>query len=44
MFTKDVILGLLIPFVGTAAEHSNIGVLMFSFGFTLMMALDVALG
>lgn len=25
-------------------EHSNIGVLMFSFGFTLMMALDVALG
>lgn len=25
-------------------EHSNIGVLMFSIGFTLMMALDVALG
>ena len=25
-------------------EHSNIGVLMFSVGFTLMMALDVALG
>ena len=25
-------------------EHSNIGVLMFSAGFTLMMALDVALG
>ena len=25
-------------------EHSNIGVLMFAFGFTLMMALDVALG
>ena len=25
-------------------EHSNIGVLMFSFGFTVMMALDVALG
>ena len=25
-------------------EHSNIGVLMFSLGFTLMMALDVALG
>ncbi|SDA25854.1 zinc transporter, ZIP family [Ruminococcus sp. YE71] len=25
-------------------EHSNIGVLMFSFGFTLMMTLDVALG
>ena len=25
-------------------EHSNIGVIMFSLGFTLMMALDVALG
>jgi len=25
-------------------EHSHIGVLMFSFGFTVMMALDVALG
>ena len=25
-------------------EHSNIGVVMFSLGFTLMMALDVALG
>ncbi|MCR5023864.1 MAG: ZIP family metal transporter [Lachnospiraceae bacterium] len=25
-------------------EHSNVGVLMFSLGFTLMMALDVALG
>ena len=25
-------------------EHSHIGVLMFSFGFSLMMALDVALG
>ena len=25
-------------------EHSNIGVIMFSVGFTLMMALDVALG
>ena len=25
-------------------EHSNIGVIMFSIGFTLMMALDVALG
>ncbi len=25
-------------------EHSNIGVLMFAAGFTLMMALDVALG
>ena len=25
-------------------EHSNIGVLMFAVGFTLMMALDVALG
>ena len=25
-------------------EHSNIGVIMFAFGFTLMMALDVVLG
>ena len=25
-------------------EHSNIGVLMFAFGFTVMMSLDVALG
>ena len=25
-------------------EHSNIGVIMFAVGFTLMMALDVALG
>ena len=25
-------------------EHSNIGVIMFSLGFVLMMALDVALG
>ncbi|MCR5149943.1 MAG: ZIP family metal transporter [Clostridiales bacterium] len=25
-------------------EHSNIGVILFAFGFTLMMALDVALG
>ena len=25
-------------------EHSNIGVILFSIGFTLMMALDVALG
>lgn len=28
----------------SAGEHSNIGVVMFSFGFALMMALDVALG
>ena len=28
----------------SAGEHSNIGVVMFSVGFTLMMALDVALG
>lgn len=33
----------LIPEMSTG-EHSNIGVLMFAFGFTLMMALDVALG
>ncbi len=25
-------------------DHSNIGVIMFSIGFTIMMALDVALG
>ena len=25
-------------------EHSNLGTLFFAFGFTLMMALDVALG
>ena len=28
----------------SVGEHSNIGVLSFSFGFTLMMALDTALG
>ena len=28
----------------SSGEHSNIGVIMFAFGFTLMMALDVALG
>ncbi len=28
----------------SAGEHSNIGVLFFSVGFSLMMALDVALG
>ena len=28
----------------SSGEHSNIGVLMFSLGFTVMMALDVALG
>ena len=28
----------------SAGEHSNIGVVMFSVGFMLMMALDVALG
>ncbi len=33
----------LIPEMSTG-EHSNIGVVMFSVGFTLMMALDVALG
>ena len=59
---KEVICGLLIPFIGTAAgamlyvvveelipemssgEHSNIGVIFFAVGFSLMMALDVALG
>lgn len=33
----------LIPEMSTG-KHSDIGVLMFAFGFTLMMALDVALG
>ncbi len=33
----------LIPEMSTG-EHSNVGVIMFSLGFTLMMALDVALG
>ncbi len=28
----------------SSGEHSNIGAIMFAFGFTLMMALDVALG
>ena len=28
----------------SVGEHSNVGVLCFSAGFTLMMALDVALG
>ncbi|MCR4594222.1 MAG: ZIP family metal transporter [Clostridiales bacterium] len=28
----------------SAGEHSNIGVVMFAFGFTVMMALDTALG
>ena len=27
----------------SAGEHSNVGVIMFALGFTLMMALDVAL-
>lgn len=86
MEMKTIILGLLIPFIGTAAgsacvfflkkdlrasiqraltgfaagamlyvveelipemsegEHSNIGVVFFAVGFSLMMALDVALG
>ena len=28
----------------SADEHSNVGVILFALGFTLMMALDVALG
>ena len=58
---KTVVLGLIIPFIGTAAgamlyvvveelipemsagAHSNIGVVSFAAGFSLMMALDVAL-
>jgi len=34
---------LLIPAM-SEGEHSNIGVILFAVGFTLMMALDVALG
>ena len=61
---QEVILGLLIPFAGTALGSALVflmrgelsaslqralsgfaaGVLMFATGFTLMMALDVALG
>ena len=59
---KTVILGLMIPFIGTSAgamlyvvveelipemsqgKHSNIGVISFAVGFSLMMAMDVALG
>ena len=33
----------LIPEI-SVGEHSNVGVLLFSAGFTVMMALDVALG
>ncbi len=33
----------LIPEIGEG-KHSHIGVLMFAAGFTVMMALDVALG
>ena len=28
----------------SSGKHSNLGTIMFTFGFTLMMALDVALG
>ena len=28
----------------SAGKHSNIGTILFSFGFTLMLTLDVALG
>lgn len=43
MFGKEIRIGLLIPEM-SSGEHSNIGVLMFSLDFTLMMVLDVALG
>lgn len=33
----------LIPEMSTG-EHSNVGVLLFAFGFTPMMALDIVLG
>ncbi len=38
-----VVVEVLIPEM-SEGEHSNVGVLMFAMGFTLMMALDVALG
>ena len=87
MITKEALIGILIPFLGTSlgsafvfvmkkemsvllqkalagfaagammyvvveelipeiaeGEHSDIGTIVFAFGFTLMMALDVALG
>ncbi len=34
----------LIPEMSSGEHHTNVGVVMFSLGFTLMMALDVALG
>ena len=34
----------LIPEMSAGDHHSNVGVIMFALGFTLMMALDVALG
>ncbi len=40
---KTVIWGLLIPEM-SSGEHSNIGAIFFAVGFSLMMALDVALG
>ena len=40
---KMVIIGLLIPEM-SVGEHSNVGVIAFATGFSLMMALDVALG
>ena len=41
-FDLDIDVEELIPEM-SAGEHSNIGVLSFALGFTLMMALDVAL-
>ena len=40
---KTVLLGLLIPEM-SQGKHSNIGVISFAVGFSIMMALDVALG
>ena len=40
---KDVVVEELIPEM-SEGEHSHIGVIFFAVGFTLMMALDVALG
>ena len=43
MLIKPVVVEELIPEM-SSGEHSNIGVVMFAAGFTIMMALDVALG
>ena len=34
----------LIPNMSAGEDHSNVGVIMFALGFTMMMALDVVFG